>query len=531
MGSIVLTGFMGTGKTTIGRRLAARTGRIFVDTDELIAHRSGMSIPALFDRHGEAAFRRQEAELARELAGQAGLVIATGGGLLLNPANAAILSENNRVLCLTAAAETLVARLTATGDRPLLEGEAPEARLRALLAERATAYARFPQIDTTARTPDEVVEGLADRLELAPADSAPTSDPERLTISHPGGTYELVIARGLLAQPHLLTEGASGAHALITDTNVGPLYGTRLPAVEAVVTIPAGEEQKRLETVRTVYDFLLTAGIDRSGAVIALGGGVIGDLAGFVAATYMRGLPLYQCPTTLLAMVDASVGGKTGVDLPQGKNLVGAFKQPAAVYADVSTLNTLPPAEFAGGMAEVVKHALLAGGRLLDMLEGEAWSFPSALRSPRLQQLIVEAVRVKRVVVEEDPYERGRRAVLNLGHTFAHAVEQVSSYQVGHGEAVAMGLVAAAELSVRLGYAEPALQERVEQLLALNYLPTRFPATLRVEALLAAMAHDKKKVAGRLRFILLRAPGQPFVASDVSEQAVRATLAALGAAQ
>jgi 3-dehydroquinate synthase len=294
-----------------------------------------------------------------------------------------------------------------------------------------------------------------------------------------------------------------------------------------VVTIPAGEQHKTLATVQTIYNELLAAGIDRQATVVALGGGVVGDVAGFVAATYMRGVDFVQCPTSLLAMVDASVGGKTGVDLPQGKNLVGAFKQPTAVLADVTTLQTLPPAEFAAGMAEVVKHGLINDPDLFASLEIGHWRLTNQSPISNLQTLVATAIKVKRDVVQEDPFEQGRRATLNLGHTFGHAVEQVSGYRVRHGEGVAMGLVAAAHLSAQLGYCDPALQSRIEAVLQAQNLPIRIPAEFTPKAIYQAMFNDKKKAVGKLRFILLRDVGDVLMTGDVAETAVLTSLTAV----
>jgi 3-dehydroquinate synthase len=252
-------------------------------------------------------------------------------------------------------------------------------------------------------------------------------------------------------------------------------------------------------------------------------------MAGFAAASYMRGVAFVQCPTTLLAMVDASVGGKTGVDLPQGKNLVGAFKQPEAVIADLSTLKTLPPEEFAAGMAEVIKSGLIGNPDLFERLEKgkKAISRQSAVKT--LQSMVVDTIKVKQAVVQEDPYENGRRAVLNLGHTFGHAIEQVSGYKVSHGYGVAMGLVAAARLSAVLNLCNPTLEKRIEQLLQKHDLPTRIPAHLEAAAIIQAMSSDKKKTAGKLRFILLREVGDVFVSEDVGKTAVRETVESLQA--
>jgi 3-dehydroquinate synthase len=256
---------------------------------------------------------------------------------------------------------------------------------------------------------------------------------------------------------------------------------------------------------------------------------VVGDMAGFAAASYMRGVGFVQCPTSLLAMVDASVGGKTGVDLPQGKNLVGAFNQPEAVIADLNTLKTLPPEEFAGGMAEVIKGGLIGDPALFERLESgkKAVTRQSAVKT--LQSIVVDTIQVKQTVVQEDPYENGRRAVLNLGHTFGHAIEQVSGYAVSHGYGVAMGLVAAARLSAVLGHCDSALEGRIEKLLLKQDLPVRIPTNLEAGAIIEAMSSDKKKTAGKLRFILIRDVGDVFVSGDVVVTAVRDVVESLKA--
>ncbi len=334
-------------------------------------------------------------------------------------------------------------------------------------------------------------------------------------VTHPTGAYTVTVGSDLLPNLRQIA-GIKGDIALISDSNVAPLHAEKIGKTAVTITIPAGENHKTLDSVRDIYDQLLAAGIDRKGTIVALGGGVIGDMAGFAAATYLRGIPFVQCPTSLLAMVDASVGGKTGVDRPQGKNLVGAFKQPIAVLADISTLQTLPKEELASGMAEVIKHTLLDG----------RFTLPSPITD--WQALVSGAIQVKRDVVQEDPFEQGRRATLNLGHTFGHAIEQVSGYAVRHGEGVAIGLVLAANLSARLGVCPPALQSEIETILSAHHLPTRIPADLPAAALYKAMWTDKKKAAGKLRFILLRGIGDAFVTEElIEETAVMQTLNAL----
>ncbi|MCP4361163.1 MAG: 3-dehydroquinate synthase [Chloroflexi bacterium] len=349
-----------------------------------------------------------------------------------------------------------------------------------------------------------------------------------LRITHPTGQYKVYVGSHLLEQLPELTQ-ISGPFALITDSNVGPLHAAKCGQPACILTIPTGEKNKTLATANNLYAQLLAAGIDRSGTIVALGGGVVGDVAGFVAATFMRGIDFVQCPTTLLAMVDASVGGKTGVDLPQGKNLVGTFKQPTAVLSDITTLQTLPPAELSAGMAEVIKHGLINAPALFAELEIGNWQLNVNLQSPisDLQSLVTRAIQVKRDVVMEDPFEHGRRATLNLGHTFGHAIEQVSQYRISHGYGVGMGLVAAANLSARLGFCDPLLQTRIENALAKANLDTRIPITLSPSHIYQAMWSDKKKASGQLRFILLRDVGDVFIAANILEKDVLAAVTAV----
>jgi 3-dehydroquinate synthase len=317
---------------------------------------------------------------------------------------------------------------------------------------------------------------------------------------------------------------------ILTDQEVKSLYGPSCASIGHIIEIPSGRQHKTLTTVQFVYDQLLDNGFDRSGTIISLGGNAVGDIAGYVAATYMRGVNFIQCPTSLIAMVDTSVGGKAGIDLPQGKNLIGVYKQPAKVIADVATLQTLPQPDFVSGMAEVIKHGLIAESSLLEQVEQEYWA-KNWDRSPsyigELQRLVAQAIQVKINIVQADPFEQGQRSILNLGHTFAYAIEQVSKNTYRHGEAVGMGLIAAANLSARLGYCNISLQNRIEAILESVNLPTRIPSHIRPDALLQAMQSDKKKRAGKLRFILLRGIGQAFVSDEVSNVEVLGTLSEL----
>ncbi len=344
-----------------------------------------------------------------------------------------------------------------------------------------------------------------------------------IIVNYPGGSYPIYLGAGALDQagPRLAELGFSGRCAVVTNERVGYFYagpllaGLQEAGLEPVrLDIPDGEAYKTLETVAGLYDGLIEAKLDRRSPVIALGGGVLGDTAGFAAATYLRGVPFVQIPTTLLAMVDASVGGKVGVDLPQGKNLVGAFKQPEMVVIDPAVLATLPPAEFRAGLAETVKHGIIDAPGLFATLEAGGYD---------LGGMVAEAVNVKVRVVQADPFEQGRRAVLNLGHTFAHAFERLSNFQLRHGEAVAIGLVCAARLAERLGVCSGSTVERIVALLRQLELPIQ-PSPYPPAAVWAAMATDKKRQGATLRFILPQAIGTVDIFSGIPEEDVMAVL-------
>ncbi len=523
--NIVLTGFMGTGKTAVGRAVAARLQRPFVDMDDLIVAQTGMSIPDLFAQHGEQHFRILESALVRHLATQRGLVIATGGGALVDATNREWMALSSLVICLAANVSAIVERVSNdaqvnAASRPLLAGTNGRQRVIELLEQRAAAYAEIPyHIDTTNRSVEDVA---AEVIALAAKNLGGVL---RLPVTTPDSDgYDILLGRGLLGElPRLLDKrGLRGRVAVVSDERVAPHWAGRiqqtLAAAErpfALITLPAGESHKNLATIARIYDELVAAHMDRSGVIVAVGGGVIGDMAGFAAATYLRGVAFVQAPTTLLAMVDASVGGKVGVDLPQGKNLVGAFKQPALVIIDPDVLSSLPASEFRHGLAEVIKHGIIGDPDLFAQLEG---SGPESLES-----LLARALRVKIAIVQRDPYEKGERAHLNLGHTFAHAFEQVSGYSIPHGQAVAAGLAACAALAAARGDCAPDLPARIVTVLERVGLPARFP-DLDPAAVLAAMSTDKKRQAGRLRFVLPHAIGRVALHDDVTAEQVLAVL-------
>jgi 3-dehydroquinate synthase len=537
--TIWLVGMMGAGKSAVGRALARRLGRPFYDADAEVEARSGLRVAELFAREGEAGFRRREREAIEALAGRPA-VVALGGGAVSQPGARERLAASGRLVWLRARPETLLERVGEAAERPLLAGlgaEARLARLRELLAAREPHYAAA---DLALETDGREVEALAEEL-------AARLSPERERAAGPGRrqrgdrgaagdgeegraairersvpvalgerSYDVRIGWGTLPGLGAAVAELRPSRALLVsvppvDRRYGAaalrsLRGAGLRTARSVV--PDGDRTKNLGQVAKLYEAFLDAGADRSSVVVALGGGMVGDLAGFAAATLLRGMRFVQVPTTLLAMIDSSVGGKTGVNLRRGKNLVGAFHQPRLVWVDASLLRSLPRRVLAAGMAEVIKHGAIRDAALFERLEGDLERVMS-LEDPELVLEVLErAVAVKTVVVAEDEREAGVRVLLNFGHTLGHAVEALRGYRgVLHGEAVAMGMVFAARRSEALGIAPEGTADRLAALLRRAGLPTELPAFPR-RAYLAALRVDKKRQDARLRFVVLKGIGE-----------------------
>lgn len=341
-------------------------------------------------------------------------------------------------------------------------------------------------------------------------------------VNLPGRAYDVVVGRDLLCQAGLMASDLlKRKHcAIVTDSNVGPLYAQKLQDSLAphglkatLITVPAGESSKAMSVVEDVCRQMLRAGLDRKAFLIALGGGVIGDLAGFAASIFLRGIPFIQIPTTLLAQVDSSVGGKTGVNTPEGKNLLGTFAQPSLVIADVDLLRSLPQREYKEGFAEIIKHAAIRDAAMFDPINALTEGQGSHT------ELIRRNVAIKARIVEQDEHETaGLRALLNFGHTIGHAIEASAGYgEMLHGEAISLGMVAAARLSTQISGLAPAAAAKVVSALKRCDLPTRLPDDMAVETILGHMKHDKKFSEGKIRFVLLRALGDAFVSNDVTE--------------
>ena len=542
---LFLTGFSGSGKSAVARLVAGALGRRALDTDALVAEAAGRSVAEIFASDGEPRFRELEREALRRTVEQDGVVVATGGGAVVAEENRRTMAEG-LVVCLEARPETILARLrdadAAVSERPLLDSPDPLARIVELKARRQRYYALADLVvDTEGRTPRQVADAVVEaaggddpwfachpeRLLLPEERPSPPNDAP-LTVEAPSRRYPVVVGWGALDRlGELLREaGLEGAAYVVSDSEVLPRHGDRalLSLREAgfeadAFAIPAGEANKTLETAATVYDWLVAHRAERGHVLVALGGGVVGDLAGFVAATYLRGVPLVQAPTSLLAMADAAIGGKVAVDHREGKNLIGTFYQPRLVVEDVSTLKTLPHRTLVEGCAEVIKHALILDPQLLADLEAHADDLLH-LDPAVAVDIVRRNVAIKASVVAEDERDTSRRAILNYGHTVGHAIEAAAGYEVGHGAADAIGMTAAAEIGRRLGVTPPQLVERQRALLERFGLPTRGPK-LDAERVLAAISLDKKVVAGAVRWVLLEDVGRAVIRADVPPELVR----------
>lgn len=521
--SLLLSGFMGTGKSTVGRLVAARAGVPFVDLDKAIEAAAGRSVAAIFAAEEEAGFRRREAEaLAAVLAGPP-RVVALGGGALLDRERRREALARATVVTLRGRPETLAARTRRAG-RPLLDA-APDraARVRELLEARGDAYAEaHAQVETDGRSPAEVAEAVLSAW-MRPA----------VAVALGSRSYAVRFAAGEpeVAASAVAALGGSGVF-VVTDENVDRLWGAGLRAAltavgcapRATVVLPPGEEHKRLGTVERALSAMVEAGADRDALVVGHGGGVVTDMAGLSAALLLRGVRWAAVPSTLLAMVDASVGGKTGVDLGSAKNAVGAFHQPSAVVVDTAHVGTETDRAYRSGLAEVVKSAVLGDAALFVQMEAEAAAVEA--RDPGLvAEMARRSVAVKAAIVARDEREAGERALLNLGHTVGHALEAEGGYtRLLHGEAVALGMVAALRVGLALGVTPQALAARVTALLAKLGLPVDLEAQP-LAAALPLLELDKKRRGGTIRFVLLRDLGEAEV-HPLAADRIRALLLA-----
>lgn len=555
-GNIILTGFSYTGKTEVGRLASERLGWCFVDTDEEISKAAGKPVADIFAQDGESRFRHLEREALAAACRQRESVIATGGGAIVDAGNRELMAECGVVICLDAKPATICRRLEEDAERvpgqsvrPLLSGADPLARIEELKSVRQPYYALA---DWTVSTDNLTLEEAADevirgwrygvrgktRPEAAVDAMEPCSERARAacTVITATASYPVFVDWGILGElgARMTEAGLSGRALIVSDDRVFPLHGEAAKKALAEAgfsvdsrVVPNGELSKSFETAVSIYDWLVEKRAERGDVVVALGGGVVGDLAGFVAATFLRGVPLVQVPTSLMAMVDSAIGGKAAVNHPRGKNLIGAFYQPRLVQADVELLKTLPERELTSGWAEVVKHAMIRDPELLRLLEARRESL-LRLDKDIAVEVVARSAAIKAAVVSEDEKEQGLRMILNYGHTIAHGLEAATGYErFLHGEAVAIGMTGAAMISQRLGMLSASVVERQRRLLRALGLPTGCPG-VDEGAVLKAVELDKKIRKEKIRWVLLDDVGEPVVRNDVPDEVVVGVIRDLG---
>lgn len=548
---------MGSGKTTIGRALAKKLNLRFLDSDHEIEARTGVAISVIFDIEGEASFREREANVIRDLTEQNGIVLATGGGAVLNEQSRHYLHSRGTVIYLRANVAHILKRTSSDKKRPLLRTPDPRKVLEELTRQRDPLYQEIAHIvvDTGRLYMSQIIQTIVEQLDLDAAFQKqikhmltssplvphsqfdmPTKSPQTshlLNVALGERSYPVLIAPNAVAQVANYVQ--SGRLMIVTNTTIAPLYLDRVTAllnaagkkVEQLI-LPDGEEFKTMESLALIFDALLENKCNRKTTLIALGGGVIGDLTGFAAASYMRGVPFVQIPTTLLSQVDSSVGGKTGINHPLGKNMIGAFYQPKAVVADINTLATLPARELSAGLAEVIKYGAIIDTEFFTWIEKNCQQLLNQ-NDAALAYAIARSCEIKAEVVRLDERETGLRAILNFGHTFAHAIESALGYGVWlHGEAVGCGMVMAADLSYRLGYISDSDKSRIRALVRAAGLPVQGP-NLGLATWLERMQVDKKNEDGHIKFVLLKPMGHAVI-ETVPTKTLEATLLACCAA-
>ena len=514
---IVLIGFMGAGKSTVGRMLADELGLPFVDTDEVIERSEGRAVQEIFEQDGEGRFRTLEKEAVTHALGGPDAVVAVGGGAIHDPTTRAAL-EWHTVIHLDVSYPEAMRRVGQDPGRPLLHFADPKA----LFDERAPVYERVARhvIDTTGVAPEEAASKI-----VAAAGLQRESGPTQIKVDLGTRSYPILIGSDIARDIAELVDVSGSQHVFVVTHS--HLAAAAKPLIDSlgttgadvsVLNVDEGEASKGLGVAGDLFEEFARRRAHRSDLVVTFGGGVVCDLGGFVASTYHRGIPVVHVPTTLLAQVDAAVGGKTAVNLSVGKNLVGTIHQPIAVICDVSLLRSLPDEEIRSGLAEVIKYGLISDPALLEAVSGDALAVFERDEDV-LAALVRRSVAIKAAVVSSDENETGRREILNYGHTFGHALEHVM--RIRHGEAISVGMMAAAHLAVELGMLDHTAVERHRGPLVAVGLPTTAP--LDIAKTLDALKQDKKH-RGNLRFVLLDAIGSARIGIEATEEQITAAL-------
>jgi len=541
---IVLVGLMGCGKSSVGKRLAFKLNLQFVDADEEIERAAAKTINEIFADHGEEHFRNGERKVIARLLSNGPQVLATGGGAFINPETRRRVKDNAFSIWLRAELPVLMRRVMKRDTRPLLREGNPEVTMQKLIEARYPIYAEADMtVDSRDEPHDTIVNEIITRLATGSEGAPPSAiepNPSRTVHVELGDrSYDVLIARGVLRDVGALIKARFGTVkcGVVTDENVARHHLATLEnslksegVFAGSIVMKPGEATKSFRDLAILSERLLELGLERGDLVLPFGGGVIGDLAGFAAGILRRGVRFVQIPTSLLAQVDSSVGGKTGINTPQGKNLIGVFHQPSLVVADTAVLTTLPPREMRAGYAEVAKYGLLGDAEFFSWLEAN-WQSVFGNNGPALTTAIETSVAAKAAIVARDETETGDRALLNLGHTFGHALEAWTGYsdRLLHGEGVAIGMCMAFRLSEELRLCPPGTSARVAKHLKAVGLPTKIGDIPGGKAdaaeLLRLMGQDKKVKAGKLAFILVHGIGQAFVTRDVAPETVLAFLA------
>jgi shikimate kinase/3-dehydroquinate synthase len=524
--TIVLVGLMGAGKTSVGRRLAARLGMPFVDADAEIEQAAGCSIEEIFQRQGEEAFREGERRIIARLLREPPCVLATGGGAFLAAETRARIREGAVSVWLKADLDVLAERLARSRrqNRPLLKNGDVRRTLAALIEKRYPVYAEADvTVDSVEGPHEAVVEKIVEALKG-------WSGPRRIRVALGEHGYDVLVGPGLLAEAgrHVGPLLARPEVFVVTDANVAAVH--LQPLVTAFgrggitassIVLPPGEATKDFDHLRRLLDDLLDAGVERSDVIVALGGGVVGDVAGFAAAILRRGTRFVQAPTTLLAQVDSSIGGKTGIDTRHGKNLIGSFHQPSLVLADTDALASLPRRQLLASYAEIAKMGLIGDAPFFAWLETNGVKVLEGIGTAR-GHAVATSIGAKARIVAADEREGGQRALLNLGHTFGHALEAETGFgdSLLHGEAVAIGMVLAFDLSVRLGHCPAEDADRVRRHLAAVGLRTELVSVAGPgwsgTRLARRIAQDKKVRDGRPTLVLAQGIGRAFLCRDLT---------------
>ena len=543
MQRIFLTGLPGSGKSSVGRSIAAMLGWSFIDTDDLLAAQGGVAVGQVLLELGEERFRQLESEILQAAASQEQVIVATGGGAIISPANRQFMREHGLTVYLEVSVEAAWQRiqqhLQHSGEsvvRPLVAGDDGPQRLNKLYETRRAWYEEAAvHIDTEQQSPAILAQRLVAFALATGFLASPDRAREVITQQLLTSTSQGIVEWGGLHQlPATLRSYELPARLfVVTDSAVGALYaGPLQDALEEggfqprVYTVPAGEASKSFACFQQIIDWLVEQKAEQKEAIIALGGGVVGDLAGFVASCYQRGVPLVQVPTTLLAQVDSAIGGKTGINHPLGKNLIGAFYQAKLIYADPSFLLTLPERVYREGWAEIIKYAMILDAELFNILEEQTRAL-LARDARLLPTIIARCMRMKMDIVQRDERDGGLRNILNYGHTFGHALEAITEYGTWlHGEAVSIGMEVAARIAVANGLLSQEDAQRQRKLLQAFGLPVQC-AGVDIAMAMQAMQRDKKVRAGTMRWVLATSIGRAEVFGNIDTNLVREAIAAV----